>query len=243
MPISAIEQRRGAGCVRAADAVPQSLPRPRRLRSRCCSATVNRDRVRARGAELEASWAVRPAWRSTARSPGSTSNSPTPLRNRPRWQGSLRAAWQAAPALELNAALRGNCAFFDSSIPTGLVTARGHVEADLGLRYRLGPRARLRRGPAQPHRPSRRTPSASRRRAACCGRRSRSNCSERSAPPSGPADVEPAQRLLPARAASPPIAARPSPCRPAASSGRGCSPAPRSWPGRAWSPGSRCSSG
>jgi iron complex outermembrane receptor protein/vitamin B12 transporter len=102
--------------------------------------TVNRDRVRARGAELEGSWAVRPALRLDGSLAWLDLESPTPLRNRPHWQGSLRAAWQAAKALELNAALRGNSSFFDSSIPTGLVTAHGHVEADLGLRYRLSPR-------------------------------------------------------------------------------------------------------
>jgi iron complex outermembrane receptor protein/vitamin B12 transporter len=47
------------------------------------------------------------------------------------------------PPLELNAALRFNSSFFDSSVPTGLVRTRGHAEADLGLRYRLSKRIGL----------------------------------------------------------------------------------------------------
>ncbi len=102
--------------------------------------TVNRDRVRAHGAELEGSWTVRRGLRLDGALTRLDLESPTPLRGRPRWQGSLRAAWQAAKALELGVAVRGNSPFFDSSIPTGLVTTRGHVEADLGLRWRLSPR-------------------------------------------------------------------------------------------------------
>lgn len=105
--------------------------------------TVNRDRVRARGAELEGRW--RPV-RSLSLD-GALSwldlDSPTPLRGRPRWQGSLRAAWQASEAVELNAAVRFNSDYFDSSIPTGLVRADGHGEADLGVRWRLSGRFTL----------------------------------------------------------------------------------------------------
>jgi len=102
--------------------------------------TVNRDRVRVHGAELEGRW--RPV--ASLSVAGALSwldlDSPTPLRGRPRWQGALRAAWQAAKALELNAAVRFNSDYFDSSIPTGLVRADGHGEADLGVRWRLSER-------------------------------------------------------------------------------------------------------
>lgn len=104
---------------------------------------VNRDRVRARGAELEGRWTFGPALTLAGALTYLDLNSATPLRGRPRWQGSLRAAWRAAEGLELNAALRGNSRFNDASIPTGLVRARGHVEADLGLRYRLSERFTL----------------------------------------------------------------------------------------------------
>jgi outer membrane receptor protein involved in Fe transport len=100
-------------------------------------AIVNRDRVRARGAELEGRWRPGPRLALAGALTWLDLDSATPLRGRPRWQGSLRAAWQASASLELNAALRANSHFNDSSIPTGLVIAAGHAEADLGLRYRL----------------------------------------------------------------------------------------------------------
>ena len=55
----------------------------------------------------------------------------------------MRAAWQASEAVELNAAVRVNSDYFDSSIPTGLVRADGHGEADLGLRWKLSERFSL----------------------------------------------------------------------------------------------------
>ncbi|MGZ8307974.1 MAG: TonB-dependent receptor plug domain-containing protein, partial [Allosphingosinicella sp.] len=106
--------------------------------------TVNRDRVRVHGVELEGRW--RPV--ESLSVAGALSrldlDSPTPLRGRPRWQGSLRAAWQAGEAVELNAAARFNSDYFDSSIPTGLVRAKGHGEADLGARWRLSERFSVR---------------------------------------------------------------------------------------------------
>jgi iron complex outermembrane receptor protein/vitamin B12 transporter len=99
--------------------------------------TVNRDRVRARGAELEARRTLRPGLAFAGALTWLDLDSATPLRGRPRWQGSLRVLWTPAADLELNAAVRANSDFNDSSIPTGLIRARGHAEADLGLRYRL----------------------------------------------------------------------------------------------------------
>jgi outer membrane receptor protein involved in Fe transport len=105
--------------------------------------TVNRDRVRASGIELEGRWTPGSALTVAGSLSWLDLDSPTPLRGRPRWQGSLRAAWQATGALELSAAFRFNSDYFDSSIPTGLVRAEGHVEADLGMRWRLSGRFAL----------------------------------------------------------------------------------------------------
>jgi outer membrane receptor protein involved in Fe transport len=102
--------------------------------------TVNRDRVRAAGAEIEGEWRPLAALSLGGALSWLDLDSPTPLRGRPRWQGSLRAAWQASPALELNGAVRFNSDYFDSSIPTGLIRAQGHGEADLGLRWKASER-------------------------------------------------------------------------------------------------------
>lgn len=105
--------------------------------------TVNRDRVRAGGAELEGRWRPFASLSLAGALSWLDLESPTALRGRPRWQGSLRAAWQAGDALELNAAVRFNSDYFDSSIPTGLVRAEGHEEADLGARWRVSERFRV----------------------------------------------------------------------------------------------------
>jgi iron complex outermembrane receptor protein/vitamin B12 transporter len=102
--------------------------------------TVNRDRVRASGVELEGRWSPTKAVALGGALSWLDLDSPTPLRGRPRWQGSLRAAWQATKTIELNSAVRFNSDYFDSSIPTGLVRAEGHGEADLGLRWRISER-------------------------------------------------------------------------------------------------------
>lgn len=98
---------------------------------------VNRDRVGARGAELEGHVAIGPGIGLSAALTWLDLDSPTPLRGRPQWQGLLRAVWQAREKLELSTAVRANSGFNDSAIPTGPVVTGGHGEWDVGLRYRL----------------------------------------------------------------------------------------------------------
>lgn len=105
--------------------------------------TVNRDRVRAVGAEMEGRWRPLPGLDLAGALSWLDLESPTPLRGRPRWQGSLRAAWQASGAVQINAAVRFGSDYFDSSIPTGPVRARGHGEADLGARWQVSKRFTL----------------------------------------------------------------------------------------------------
>jgi outer membrane receptor protein involved in Fe transport len=105
--------------------------------------TVNRDRVRARGAEVEGRWQPAPGLSLAGALSLLDLESETALRGRPRLQGSLRAAWRASAAVELNGAVRFNSGYFDSSIPTGAVRAEGHGEADLGARLRLSGRLSL----------------------------------------------------------------------------------------------------
>jgi outer membrane receptor protein involved in Fe transport len=125
--------------------------------------TVNRPGVTARGAEAEASWSPVSGLAFAAALAHLDLDSPTPLRGRPAWHGSLRAAWRPGAVaatgideaiegrtaakrggrLELHAALRFNSDFNDSSIPTGLVRADGHAEIDLGVSWRLTRRLSL----------------------------------------------------------------------------------------------------
>ncbi len=104
--------------------------------------TINRALVTTRGIEAEGAKSIGPVSVS-----GSIAHiditSATPLRGRPRWQGSLRGTWPVLSALEINAALRFNSSFNDSSIPTGTIVTAGHAEGDLGLLYRLSPTLRL----------------------------------------------------------------------------------------------------
>lgn len=104
---------------------------------------VNRDRVETRGIEAEAQWRPAAGVGVAASLTWLDIDSPTPLRGRPSWQGSVRAYWAASETLELNARLAANSWFHDSAIPTGLIRAGGHVEADLGLRWRFARRFSL----------------------------------------------------------------------------------------------------
>jgi outer membrane cobalamin receptor len=106
--------------------------------------TVNRDRVRASGVELEGAWAPAPAVRLSGALTWLDLDSPTPLRGRPKWQAMAAARWLPTARLELSARLAANSWFHDSSIPTGAVRADGHVEFDLGLLYRLSRKLDLR---------------------------------------------------------------------------------------------------
>lgn len=100
---------------------------------------VNRDRVGVQGAELEGHVAIGPRIGLSAALTWLDLDSPTPLRGRPQWQGSVHAVWQVQDGLELSTAVRANSDFNDSSIPTGFVVTGGHAEWDLGLRYQLSP--------------------------------------------------------------------------------------------------------
>jgi outer membrane receptor protein involved in Fe transport len=104
---------------------------------------VNRNCVDTAGAEIEARW--QPAERIGLAGAVTLLDvgAPTPLRGRPALQGSVRGHWTASDALEVNARVAAIGRYHDSSIPTGPVRADGHVEADLGVRYRLSARFTL----------------------------------------------------------------------------------------------------
>lgn len=100
---------------------------------------VNRSRVTTQGVEAEASGQLSPAWRLRGALTYLDVASPTPLRARPRWQGSATVEWQPTEAWLATLGGRFNSAFLDSSVPTGLVDVDGNVELDAALRYALSP--------------------------------------------------------------------------------------------------------
>ena len=98
-------------------------------------ALVNRDRVAITGIEGEATMHALPGLDVAGALTWLRIDSPTPLRNRPDWQGNLRLAWRPLKRIELNGAVRFNGAYADSSVPTGLVETQGRVQADIGARW------------------------------------------------------------------------------------------------------------
>jgi len=100
---------------------------------------VNRARVTTQGVEAEASGQLAPGWRLRGAMTYLAVDSATPLRARPRWQGSATAEWQVAREWLATLGGRFNSAFLDSSVPTGLVDVDGHAEIDAALRYALSP--------------------------------------------------------------------------------------------------------
>jgi outer membrane cobalamin receptor len=105
---------------------------------------VNRARVTTRGVEAEARGRVLPDVEARASVTLLDVDAPTPLRQRPTWQGLGSATWAARPDLTLGATVRFNAAFDDSSVPTGLVRERGHAEVDLDAAVAVTERLSLR---------------------------------------------------------------------------------------------------
>ena len=101
---------------------------------------VNRSRVTAEGLEAELRAPVSPAVAVSANLTYTDTDPPTdapPLRSRPEWQGLLAVDWRPSDRLQLQLAGEYTGDFFDSSVPTGLVTLDGRFLASVSARYRL----------------------------------------------------------------------------------------------------------
>ena len=98
-------------------------------------ALVNRDRVAITGVEGEATLRAGSSIDVSGALTWLRIDSPTPLRNRPDWQGNVRLVWRPLHRVELNGAVRFNGDYADSSVPTGLVVTRGRAQADIGARW------------------------------------------------------------------------------------------------------------
>ncbi|MBW3551387.1 MAG: TonB-dependent receptor, partial [Proteobacteria bacterium] len=66
-----------------------------------------------------------------------------PLRSRPQWQGFVAFDWHTSDRLTWYASLGYTSDFYDSSVPTGLVTLRGRSEVTAAARYRFSDAASL----------------------------------------------------------------------------------------------------
>jgi outer membrane cobalamin receptor len=101
---------------------------------------VNRARVVAKGveAELETPLAADLGLRAnlTYTDTDGAEDAP-PLRSRPDWQGLLALAWRPSERLRMEASGAYTGAFFDSSVPTGLVTLDARLLLGAAAQYRL----------------------------------------------------------------------------------------------------------
>lgn len=104
---------------------------------------VNRDEVDTQGYSVAVAAQPLPGVRASANVTYTDVDSPTPLRSRPTWQGAFAVVWVVRPDLEFDLGGRFNDSYLDSSVPTGLVTADGHVEVDVGVRWQANPRVAL----------------------------------------------------------------------------------------------------
>jgi vitamin B12 transporter len=107
---------------------------------------VNRSRVVARGAEIDLRSPLTPSVGLEANltyldteQPGGT----LPLRSRPNWQGLVALDWRSSEHFTWYGSVSYTSDFYDSSVPTGLVTMRGGVELAASVRYRLNDAASL----------------------------------------------------------------------------------------------------
>jgi len=99
---------------------------------------VNRSRVTSSGAEFEFSWNPSRSLELAGSATYLHIDSSTRLRNRPHVSTAGRIRWSPLPRIAVSAQLKENSRFFDSSIPTGPLVTKGHVEADLAVRFDIG---------------------------------------------------------------------------------------------------------
>lgn len=97
---------------------------------------VNRNRVVTQGIEGEARLRSR-GWSVEGSVTYLDVSSLTVLRSRPEWQAAARLVWNAMDRLKVDAAIRLNSSFADSSVATGSIRASGHTELDVGAQHQV----------------------------------------------------------------------------------------------------------
>lgn len=101
---------------------------------------VNRTRVTAQGVEAELSVPLSPNLDLAANLTYLDTDQPddaAPLRSRPEWQGLAALDWRPTRRLGFYLSASYLSDFFDSSVPTGLVTLDGHTDVTAAATYRF----------------------------------------------------------------------------------------------------------
>ena len=100
--------------------------------------SVNRSKVRVRGAEISSSYDPSNDLNLMAQISYTNINTFEPdlnLRRRPKYKGSMKASYQVIPALNLTARYTINDGYFDSSVPTGALELDGFNQLDVSAHW------------------------------------------------------------------------------------------------------------
>lgn len=101
---------------------------------------VNRSRVRVRGVETDVQVPLSADISVQANLTYLDTEQPAeslPLRSRPQWQGFVSLGWRPSDKLTWQGRVGYTSDFYDSSVPTGLVTLSSRVEVAAAVQYRL----------------------------------------------------------------------------------------------------------
>ena len=98
---------------------------------------VNRDKVDTQGFELSGHWSVSDTIKASASITHIDIGGDIILRARPKWQGAAQLDWEYSESLEVGLAGRFNSSFFETSVPTGLISLEGYSEIDIFAKYRV----------------------------------------------------------------------------------------------------------
>jgi len=96
---------------------------------------VNRDKVNIQGIEGSGNWNFTDTVKASASVTYINVGGDIILRARPSWQGAAQVNWKYSPNIELGVAGRFNSSFWETSVPTGLITLDGYAEFDAFIKY------------------------------------------------------------------------------------------------------------
>ncbi|MEX0300434.1 MAG: TonB-dependent receptor plug domain-containing protein [Kordiimonas sp.] len=101
---------------------------------------VNRNRINAKGLEFFTSYTASDEFKvsgSLSYTDIETFDPGVKLRRRPSWKGSLSFTHQPHRSLTFNGKATFNSAYFDSSIPTGVISLPGYNQVDMSVKWQI----------------------------------------------------------------------------------------------------------